>query len=532
MSNISAIDILIEASLFNLPEEGLTDEKRAEALTALETYVQDVRKNFLGYQANQALDYSRELSQYLDVQLNNIGDPFQEGNFRLNSKVIERAVLDYFAKLWNAPPRNPSVNSPIPLQDLEKAGDGYWGYVLSMGSTEGNLYALRNARDYLAGKVLSVDLSQGTSTRNSLLRQGRYTQGTDNAHTPVLFYSRETHYSIDKIKDILAIPTFSEIGEARFPGQSPVATADGKWPTKVPTLPTGSIDLDKLAELVDFFASRGFPIAINFNFGTTFKGALDDVSGAIAVLLPILAKYGLDERDLEVTLGDGTTVTSRRNGYWFHIDGALGASYAPFLEQARAQGIDVGEGNLPSFDFRNPVHSIVTSGHKEIGAPWPAGIYLTKQKYLLNFLDVTYIGAQDSTLSGSRNGFSALILWHYLARNSYQDQIDKIVRLIRTSESAYQKLLDLSVTLDRDLHVHRSPLSLSVLFLRPNPEIVARFSLSTDSEEGVDYAHLFAMEHVTEEVIDRLVDALSQPGAFTDSRNLQVPVLNPGTGFR
>ncbi|RAW83237.1 hypothetical protein [Photorhabdus laumondii] len=78
---------------------------------------------------------------------------------------------------------------------------------------------------------------------------------------------------------------------------------------------------------MDFFASRGFPIVVNFNYGTSFKGALDDVSGAIDLLLPILEQHGLKERTLEIT-----------------------------------------------FDFRNPVHSIVTSGHKEMGAPWLTGI--------------------------------------------------------------------------------------------------------------------------------------------------------------
>ncbi|WP_448511905.1 hypothetical protein [Photorhabdus laumondii] len=51
------------------------------------------------------------------------------------------------------------------------------------------------------------------------------------------------------------------------------------------------------------------------------------MSGAIDLLLPILERHGLKERTLEIT-----------------------------------------------FDFRNPVHSIVTSGHKEMGAPWLTGI--------------------------------------------------------------------------------------------------------------------------------------------------------------
>ncbi|AWK43731.1 hypothetical protein GPY51_24385 [Photorhabdus laumondii subsp. laumondii] len=354
--------VAINESLFELSEHGLTDAERGQALAELDSYVKKTREKFLGYQANQELHYSSEFSKYLDVQLNNVGDPFMAGNFRLNSKFVERAVLDYFAKLWNAPGR-----------DSTTPGEAYWGYVLSMGSTEGNLYALRNARDYLAAKVLWVD-----SNANSSLEQGEFVGGNENSLTPVLFYSEDTHYSIDKAKDILALSTFSKLGESLYPGQCPIKTSDGKWPTKVPSLPTGSVDIAKLSVLVDFFASRGFPIVVNFNYGTSFKGALDDVSGAIDLLLPILERHGLKERTLEITLENGKVIKSLRNGYWFHIDGALGAAYGPFLEKAREQGIDIGEGHLPSFDFRNPVHSIVTSGHKEMGAPWPTGIYSSK----------------------------------------------------------------------------------------------------------------------------------------------------------
>lgn len=493
------VQLEIDESLFKISESGTTDADREKALSALHAYVEKKRSKFSGYQTSQKLSYSPEFSKYLDIQLNNVGDPFVAGNLKVNSKFVERAVLDYFAKLWHAPGRH--------TMNMEEA---YWGYVLSMGSTEGNLYALRNARDYLSGKTLWID--KNSSSLN--LKQVPCVSNNENALRPVLFYSQDTHYSIDKAKDILLFPTFAEVGESCYPEQCPIKTKDGKWPQKVPSLPTGSIDLDKLSMLVEFFASRGFPIAINFNVGTTFKGALDNVSGAIDLLLPILTKYGLNERKLDVLLENGKVVQSVRNGYWFHIDGALGASYVPFLEKAKAQGIDIGIDDLPSFDFRNPIHSIVTSGHKNIGTPWPSGIYLTKQKYLLSFSDINYIGAQDSTLAGSRNGFSALLFWLYLTKNSYDVQIQKILFQLRMSEDVYLRLKRLSIELRRELHVHRSPLSLSILFLCPNKEIVEEFSLSTQTENGIKYAHIFVMEHLTNEMINQLIEELQRTGAF------------------
>ncbi|QDQ88052.1 histidine decarboxylase [Alcaligenaceae bacterium SJ-26] len=492
-------EVDVDESLFKISEYGHSTEEREAALSALDEYIDRKKSKFSGYQTSQKLNYSSEFRSYLDVQLNNVGDPFVSGNLKVNSKFVERAVLDYFAKLWHAPDRH-----------TEKPGDAYWGYILSMGSTEGNLYALRNARDYLSGKVLWADKNIPTDTTRHLPSPVE----NKNALTPVLFYSEDTHYSIDKAKDILLFPTFAEIGESLYPGECPIGTMDGKWPRKVPSKPTGSIDLEKLSMLVEFFAARGFPIAINFNYGTTFKGALDDVSGAIELLLPILARHGLAERTLEIALEDGRVVRSVRNGYWFHIDGALGATYAPFLERAKAQGLDIGAGTLPSFDFRNPVHSIVTSGHKHIGTPWPSGVYLTKKKYLLSFSTVNYIGAQDSTLAGSRNGFSALLFWLYLSKNSYETQMHKIIHQLTMSENVYQRLKALANDLGHELHVQRSPLSLSIIFLCPNNDIVEEFSLSTQTEHGIKYAHIFVMEHFTNEVFAQLLEKLSQPGAF------------------
>ncbi len=51
-------------------------------------------------------------------------------------------MLSYLARLWHGVPTDPGNK------------ESCWGYVLSMGSTEGNMYALWNARDYLSGKRL------------------------------------------------------------------------------------------------------------------------------------------------------------------------------------------------------------------------------------------------------------------------------------------------------------------------------------------------------------------------------------------
>ncbi len=108
---------------------------------------------FVGYPSNSVFDYS-DLYRFLRFPLNNIGDPFVESTFRVNSRSFERDVLRFFAKMYHAPENN------------------YWGYVTS-GGTEGNMYGLYLARE--------------------LLPEG------------IVYYSEETHYSVGKVLRVLAL---------------------------------------------------------------------------------------------------------------------------------------------------------------------------------------------------------------------------------------------------------------------------------------------------------------------------------------
>lgn len=122
----------------------------------LDTYkkvAEERRKHFLGYPIAQDFDYS-ELYSLLSLPLNNIGDPMVESTYDLNSRSIEREVLEFFADLFHAPHQN------------------WWGYVTNGGS-EGNLYGLYVAREL-------------------------YPNG-------IVYYSESTHYSVQKNIQLLNI---------------------------------------------------------------------------------------------------------------------------------------------------------------------------------------------------------------------------------------------------------------------------------------------------------------------------------------
>ena len=89
--------------------------------------VQSASAYNIGYPTNQIFDYSA-LLPFLQLSLNNVGDPYHDSNYRANTHEIEREVIEQFAHLTRINP--------------EKA----WGYVTS-GGTEGNMYGLYLARE-------------------------------------------------------------------------------------------------------------------------------------------------------------------------------------------------------------------------------------------------------------------------------------------------------------------------------------------------------------------------------------------------
>lgn len=513
---------------FQLPSEGLDDSKRKATLDKLEKYFSARRDKFLGYQVNEGFDYQTDAARFLNYHSNNVGDPFEDSHFTLHTRGAERAVLDYYARLWHAKPREKDHGGKFTHPDA------YWGYVLTMGSSEGNNYAFWNARDYLSGKTLMREPSSRDNATAAHYMWVRDTPPTDNqnAYSPVCFYSRDTHYSVAKALRVLNIPTFFEVGTKCYPYANPLTSKKARdegrwepWPHEVPSegddAGPGSIDIDKLVTLVEFFASMGHPILINLNYGSTFKCAYDNVGLICEKLRPIFHKYGLDERKVRYGRDQqGKELVDTRTGYWIHVDGALGATYAPFLEKAiEAKKVSLpknGGGQdipLPMFDFRIPeVCSIVTSGHKYPGASWPCGVFMTKSNLQMQPPEQpAVIGSPDTTFGGSRNAFSPLLMWDFLAKHSEATQIDMVVKAVKITDYAERKLKELDT--NNKWAVARSPLALCVRFRKPPEHIVSKYSLATiplRTIEGnqVDYAHLYVMPHVTERLIDELVHDL------------------------
>ncbi|NYH77708.1 histidine decarboxylase [Actinopolyspora biskrensis] len=418
----------------------------------------------LGFQTNQDLPRSRVLHEFLGVHANNAGDPFVEGDYGINTKPVERAVLDYFARLWSA--------------------DSYWGYVLTLGGSEGTIQALWSARE----------------------RLGASSSGPE----PVLFYSEAAHYSLPKVAGMLKLSTFAESGRRDYPGECPLPwsgdDAEVGWPDAVPVGPDSAVDVDALVRLVGFFVERGHPVILVFNYGATATGAYDDVAAACRALRPSLS---------------GSTTSVGENGgagYWVHVDGAFGAGFMPYVETGYRQGRSERCG--PLFDFRvEEVTSIVCSGHKYLGAPWPCGVYLTRNGGS-GASEPTIVGSPDSTLGGSRNALAPVFLWYALARASEEERVTSALRCLEVADYAERRLRELDEEMllrdGRGLEVTRPPVSLSVQFRRPGGGVMDRYALPGFADTGVSErrrTHLYVLPHVTEGLIDELVEDLRARGS-------------------
>lgn len=130
----------------------LSDEAKAQ-LDALYERLGEQSRNLVGYPCNLQYDYA-ELYRFFGFSVNNLGDPFGESNYRINTQDIEREVITEFAGWVNAPK------------------DDVWGYITN-GGTEGNMYGLYLGRELFPNGMV--------------------------------YFSEDTHYSVVKILHVLGV---------------------------------------------------------------------------------------------------------------------------------------------------------------------------------------------------------------------------------------------------------------------------------------------------------------------------------------
>ena len=253
----------------------------------------------------------------------------------------------------------------------------------------------------------------------------------------IVYYSEHTHYSVSKNLHFL-----------------------GMRHIMIRAQENGEIDYDDLRETLRI--RRDVPPIIFANIGTTMTEARDD----LARIREIVDSMAIRER-------------------YIHADAALAGAYAPFIDPR------------PAFDFADGADSISISGHKFLGAPMPCGVVLARKRNVSRIArSIDYIGSLDTTISGSRNGFTPLVLWHRLCTLGPDGLRERALRALENAAYAEQRLKDAGVP------AWRNPDALTVVMPRVEYALREKWQLATQGS----ISHLIVMPGITREHIDAFVE--------------------------
>jgi histidine decarboxylase len=259
----------------------------------------------------------------------------------------------------------------------------------------------------------------------------------------IVYFSQDSHYSVSKNLHFLNMRHIM-----------------------IRSQPNGEMDYDDLRETLKI--RRDAPPIIFANIGTTMKEARDDIDRIRAIL-------------------DELAIKDR----YIHCDAALSGGYAAFLEPP------------PAWDFKDGADSIAISGHKFLGSPIPCGIVLARRGHVDRIgQSVAYIGSVDTTISGSRNGFTPLVLWYAIRSLGLEGMKQRTESALATAAYAEQQLLQVGV------EAWRNPQALTVVFPEPPEDVRNKWQLASAGGQS----HLICMPHVSRQQVDELIADIREAG--------------------
>lgn len=264
----------------------------------------------------------------------------------------------------------------------------------------------------------------------------------------IIYYSEDTHYSVSKIVHVL-----------------------GARAIMIRSQENGEMDYEDLRETIRIH--RDTPPIIFANVGTTMTGAIDDIPR----IKKMLADMAIHR-------------------YYIHADAALSGMMLPFMH---AQ---------PQWDFAAGVDSLSVSGHKFIGSPIPCGFAMAKKSHVDRIArSVEYVGAMDTTITGSRNGVTPLFLWYAWRSVGHEGFAKRVEACLEMTEYAVETMKK------HDIAAWANPYANTVVFPRPSQQVMDKWQIAPYKS----IAHIICMPHITKEIVDELVaDMIQWPAEAAD----------------
>ena len=379
---------------------------------------------FLGYPDNQRvmpdgyyrwrktmfeLDFGRRTS-------NNVGDPYHGRNPGVRGHYLECDIIDRFGARFG-----------FDLNDI-------WGFISNSG-TDSNLHGAYMGRTLLKQKT---------------------------GVNPRIYYTKETHYSVQIIRDLLCL-------------EEVLVSTDSQ----------GAMDSDDLREKLR--ANNDAPALVVATIGTTFIGAVDN----------------LDE------------IREALTGYesYVHLDAAL---FGGYLHATKFRD-DL---------FHTGAHgrrydSIAVSCHKFFGFPIVAGMFITSnttfREYRDHFSQVhdpEYISHVPGTITTSRDSMGPVLFHYFCTDEAFALQEADARACLSNADYLHREML----THFADLQPRReNDRSIIVHFKRVDDRIREKWTLATIGPEGAEnsFNHAIIMPHVTRPYLDEFLSDLDQPAPAT-----------------
>ena len=345
---------------------------------------------------------------------NNVGNPFNPSPIPYNTHDFERDTILSFGMLYD-----------FPANDT-------WGF-LSNSGTDSNMHGMYMARTLLTGRT---------------------------GHQPKAYFTREAHYSVQILRDLLGLETVF-----------------------VSTLPDGGMDPDDLGKKLK--QNSGTPALVVATVGTTFKGAVDNVERIRHTLRGIPS--------------------------FLHLDAALFGGYLPYTRHAGVVSFQMDdESTSGRYD------SIAVSCHKFFGFPAPAGLFITRESLYEEFNEFfsrihnpEYIHQVPGTITCSRDAVKPAEFYYFSKPSAVERQAEDAALMLQNTDF----LIDQLQTNFPELAAVRSnPMSNTVYFRSPGRRIVKKYSLATmhlETPSGPEeFAHAIVMPHVTRNVLTEFLTDL------------------------
>lgn len=235
----------------------------------------------------------------------------------------------------------------------------------------------------------------------------------------------------------------------------------------VPADPHGEISYGLLRDVVD----PDRPVIVVATAGTTMTEAVDD----IGLIGQVLDEVGALDR-------------------YVHVDAALAAIPLGLLPPDQR----------PHFDFADGADSLGFSTHKFLAGRWPGGLVLSRQRLSGNRPGaVTYTGAADTVVAGSRNGHTALQLW-YCARTLGVAGLRARAEAARdTAAYLVERLTGIGWP------AWRNPHAFTVVLKSPPPAVARTWALASEQD---GWSHYVCMPGRDRGQVDDFIDALRAAG--------------------